>query len=78
MSNIKLFESKKIRSIWNETEQKWYFSVSDVGEALTDSTDIKQYLKRLRQRDELLNSNWGTICTPLDMITAIIFIEQRI
>ncbi len=70
MPNIKLFESKKIRSVWNETEQKWYFSVADVVEALTDSTDVKQYIKRLRQRDELLNSNWGTICTPLQMIAA--------
>lgn len=70
MPNIKLFESKKIRSVWNETEQKWYFSVADVVEALTDSTDIKQYVKRLRQRDEQLNSNWGTICTPLEMIAA--------
>ncbi|MBU2444360.1 MAG: Bro-N domain-containing protein [Bacteroidetes bacterium] len=70
MSNIKLFENKKIRSVWNEEEQKWYFSVADVVEALTDSTDVKQYVKRLRQRDELLNSNWGTICTPLEMMAA--------
>jgi len=70
MSNIKLFESKKIRSVWNEQEQKWYFSVSDVVEALTDSNDIKQYIKKMRQRDEQLNSNWGTICTPLEMIAS--------
>lgn len=70
MSNIKLFESVKIRSTWSEEEQKWYFSVADVVEALTDSTDIKQYVKRLRQRDEQLNSNWGTICTPVEMIAA--------
>ena len=70
MSNIKLFESKKIRSVWNEEEQKWYFSVADVVEILTGSTDVKQYIKRLRQRDEQLNSNWGTICTPLEMIAA--------
>jgi hypothetical protein len=70
MSNIKLFESKKIRSTWNEEEQKWYFSVADVVEALTDSTDIKQYIKKMRQRDEQLNSNWGTICTPLEMIAS--------
>lgn len=30
MSNIRLFESKKIRSAWNEDEEKWYFSVQDV------------------------------------------------
>lgn len=70
MSNIKLFESKKIRSVWDEAEQKWYFSVADVVEALTDSADVKQYIKKLRQRDEQLNSNWGTICTPLEMIAA--------
>jgi hypothetical protein len=70
MSNIKLFESKKVRSVWNEEDQKWYFSVVDVVDALTDSTDIKQYVKRLRQRDEQLNSNWGTICTPIEMIAA--------
>ena len=51
MSNIKIFESKKNRSAWNETEQKWYFSVADVVEALTYNNDVKQYLKRMRQRD---------------------------
>jgi hypothetical protein len=70
MSNIKIFESKKIRSAWNETDQKWYFSVADVVEALTDSYDAKQYVKRMRQRDPELNSNWGTICTPLEMTAA--------
>ena len=68
MSNIKLFQNKKIRSVWNEEESQWYFSVVDVVEALTDSSDPKQYIKRLRSRDEGLNSNWGTICTPLEMI----------
>ena len=68
MSNIKLFQDKKIRSVWNEEEEQWYFSVYDVVEALTDSNDPKQYIKRMRSRDEGLNSNWGTICTPLEMI----------
>ena len=70
MPNIKLFESKKIRSVWSEEDQKWYFSVADVVGVLTDSTDVKQYIKRLRQREELLNSNWGIICTHLEMIAA--------
>jgi hypothetical protein len=48
MSNIKLFESKQIRSVWNETDQKWYFSVQDVIEVLTDSADVKQYKKRVK------------------------------
>ncbi|WP_367914825.1 Bro-N domain-containing protein [Leadbetterella sp. DM7] len=67
MSNIKLFESKQIRSVWDETEQKWYFSVQDVVETLTESTDIKQYIKRMLSRDEQLKSNWGTICTLVEM-----------
>ena len=68
MSNIKLFQDKKIRSEWNEEEEQWYFSVVDVVEALTDSNDPKQYIKKMRSRDEALNLNWGTICTPVEMI----------
>ena len=67
MNNIKIFQDKKIRSVWNDEEEQWYFSIVDVVEALTDSTDPKQYIKRMRSRDEVLNSNWGTICTPLEM-----------
>ncbi|MBI4648006.1 MAG: phage antirepressor protein [Bacteroidia bacterium] len=70
MSNIKLFESKQIRSVWNETDQKWYFSVQDVVEILTDSFDVKQYIKRMLSRDEMLKSNWGTICTLVEMTAA--------
>ena len=67
MSKIKLFQEKKIRSVWNESDQKWYFAIVDVVAALTDSTDPKQYTKKMRQRDLELNSNWGTICTPLEI-----------
>jgi len=70
MANIKLFESKQIRTIWNDKDEKWYFSVQDVVLVLTDSQDVKQYVKRIRGRDKALNSNWGTICTPLEMIAA--------
>ncbi len=70
MSNIRLFESKKIRSVWYEDEEKWYFSVQDVVEILTDSADIKQYIKKLRNRDPELFTNWGTICTLVEMTAA--------
>ena len=70
MSHIKLFESKKIRSVWNEEDEKWYFSVQDVVEILTDSTDIKQYIKKLKSRDPQLFANWGTICTLVEMTAA--------
>jgi len=67
-TNIKLFENKRVRTNWNETEEKWYFSVQDVVEILTDSTDVKQYVTRMLSRDEQLRLNWGTICTPVEMI----------
>jgi hypothetical protein len=70
MSSIKLFESKQIRSVWNEAEGKWYFSVQDVVGILTESTDVKQYIKKMLRRDEQLKSNWGTICTPVEMLAA--------
>ena len=43
MSNIKLFESAQIRSVWDDKEQKWFFSVIDVVQALTESPDPKDY-----------------------------------
>ncbi|MBX3162985.1 MAG: phage antirepressor protein [Bacteroidetes bacterium] len=70
MSNIKLFEDKKVRSEWNEQEQKWYFSVQDVVEILTDTIDVKDYIKKMKKRDEQLNSNWGTICPLVEMEAA--------
>ena len=50
MSNIKLFESNKIRSNWNEEEQKWYFSVIDVIEVLTDSSRPRKYWGDLKKK----------------------------
>jgi hypothetical protein len=50
MSNIKLFESKKIRSSWNEEEEKWYFSVVDVIEILTDSPRPRKYWSALKAK----------------------------
>lgn len=68
--SIKLFEEKQIRTAWDEKEEKWYFSVSDVVEALSESRDVKQYIKKMRSRDPELNAKWGTICTPVPMIAA--------
>ena len=69
MQELKIFEEKQIRTIWDEVQEKWYFCVADVISALSDSTDVKQYTKRLRQRDPELNSVWGTICTPHQFIS---------
>ena len=45
MDNIKLFESKRIRSQWNTEEEKWYFSIVDVVGILTDSPDPGELLE---------------------------------
>ena len=56
-----IFEEKEVRRVWRD--EKWYFSVSDVVQALTDSNDVRQYIKKMRTRDAELSRNWGTICT---------------
>ena len=70
MSHLKLFESKQVRTHWDEAEEQWYFSVQDVVEVLTDSVDVKQYIKKILSRDLVLKSNWGTICTLVEMEAA--------
>jgi len=70
MSSIILFESKKVRRIWSEEDQKWYFSIDDVVEALTDSVNVKDYIKKLRKRDTELDSYWGTNCPLVEMTAA--------
>ncbi len=50
MSSIKLFEEKKVRSVYNEQEEKWYFSVIDVIQVLTDSTVPKRYWSDLKKK----------------------------
>lgn len=64
---IQLFEEKKVRTVWDEELQEWFFSVADVVEVLTDSVDVKQYIKKMRKRDPELDARWGTICTPTRM-----------
>ncbi|MBR3492848.1 MAG: Bro-N domain-containing protein [Bacteroidales bacterium] len=72
MSNesiIQLFEGKKVRVVWNEQEEKYYFAIVDIVELLTDSANVKQYIKRMRSRDPELDSVWGTICTPHQFVS---------
>ena len=70
-NKIKLFESKKIRTAWNEDEDEWYFSVLDVVEVLTDSADYqtaRKYWNKLSQRLSEEGSELVTICHRLKMI----------
>ncbi len=65
-TNIAVFRGKEIRKTIHKNE--WWFSVSDVVEALTDSADPRQYIKKMRQRDPELNAYWGTNCTLLEIL----------
>ena len=69
-TQIKFFEEKKVRSVWNEEEQQWYFVVVDVIEILTDSKNPTDYIKKMRKRDPVLSEGWGQLVTPLGVQTA--------
>jgi DNA-damage-inducible protein D len=67
LQELKLFESVQVRSHWNAEVEKWYFSVVDVVEVLTDSINPTDYLKKLRKRDAELGSYLGTNCPQVAM-----------
>ncbi len=66
---IQLFEEKKVRTAWDDKTEKWYFAVSDVVAALTDSVNPTDYIKKMRKRDPELAKGWGQIVTPLSVVT---------
>ena len=69
-NQIQIFNDRRVRTVWDSDKEEWYFSIVDVVEALTDSTDPKQYIKKMRSRDPELNTNWGTICPLVPMVGA--------
>lgn len=68
-TSIRIFEEKKVRSVWNDDEEKWYFSVLDVVEVLTDSANPTDYFKKMRKRDPELAEYVGTNCPHIEMMT---------
>ena len=69
LEKIQLFEKKKIRTVWVEKEEKWYFAIEDVIGALIDSKDPKQYVKRMKLRDPELAKGWVHIVPLLTIMT---------
>lgn len=62
---LKLFDEKQIRTVWDEVQEKWYFCINDVIAALTDCKDPVDYFKKVRRRDpELDVFVRGTNCPP--------------
>ena len=68
--SIKLFEQKTIRTHWDDVEEKWYFSIQDVVGVLAETTNPKDYIKKMKRRDDELAANWGTICPLVEMVGA--------
>lgn len=73
MSSIKIFEDKKIRTIWDEEQQDWYFSIVDIVSVLTDSSDYqaaRNYWKVLKNRLKAEGSELVTNCNRLKLQSA--------
>ncbi len=70
MSNIRLFQDKKLRSIWNDEEEKWYFSIVDIIAVLTNSTDAGAYWRKLKERLKKEGNETVTNCHSLKMEAA--------
>lgn len=65
---LAVFEGKQIRKTWHNDE--WWFVIEDVIVALTDSSDPKQYLNKMRQRDEILSQRWVQFVHTLPIATS--------
>lgn len=68
-NSIKLFEEKRVRIVWDDQQEKWYFSVIDVVAVLTDSVNPTDYFKKMRKRDPQLAAFVGTNCPQVVMLT---------
>jgi hypothetical protein len=67
---IKLFNDRKIRTHWNEEQEKWYFSIVDVVGVLTESVDAAAYWRKLKQRLKVEGNETVTNCHGLKMLAA--------
>lgn len=72
MSNdsLQIFEDKKVRTAWDEQQEKWYFSVVDVISILTDSADARNYWKVLKNRLKKEGNELVTNCNQLKLQAA--------
>ncbi len=65
--SLQLFEEKKVRTIWDDKEEKWYFSIVDVCGVLTDSKDANAYWRKLKQRLKKEGNETVTNCHGLKL-----------
>ena len=68
--NIKIFEQKQVRTLWDEEKEKWYLSIVDVIAVLTDSIDPNAYWRKLKQRLKEEGNETVTNCHGLKMMAS--------
>ncbi len=68
--SLKLFEDKKVRTVWDSEQEKWYFAIVDVVAVLTDSVDASAYWRKLKQRLRKEGNETVTNCHGLKMQAA--------
>ena len=66
-NDIKVFEDKKVRTLWNVEQEKWYLSIVDVIAILTDSPNPRKYWSVLKTRLKAEGSQLATNCSQLKM-----------
>ncbi|GAB6394857.1 MAG: Bro-N domain-containing protein [Bacteroidales bacterium] len=69
-NKIQLFEKQQVRSVWDEENEKWWFSITDVVKILTDSSDSRKYWSVLKTRLKKEGSELATNCSQLKMKSA--------
>ncbi len=67
---IQLFEEKKVRTVWDDEQEKWYFSIVDIVEILTESADPQAYWRKLKQRLKAEGNETVTNCHGFKMVAA--------
>jgi len=67
MSSLKIFEDKQVRSHWDETQERWYFSIVDVVGVLTERPNPNNYWKVLKNRLKKEGSQLVTVCNQLKL-----------
>ena len=66
---LQLFEQKKVRTVWDDQEEKWYFSIVDVCDVLTDSPNPRNYWKVLKHRLVKEGNETVTNCNQLKLVS---------
>lgn len=69
-TDIKIFENKKVRTLWDNDSEEWYFSVVDIVSVLTESVNPNNYWKVLKNRLKKEGSQLVTTCNQLKMLSS--------